>query len=131
MEIPADLQKDGRVFYLMSVDANGNIVILAGHVSEDGILTVEGNLDTDAVYQLIYEDIEDGDTLLSSFVDENGLLLDADGNAVTVDIAGQNAGFNWIPVMVTAIVFVVIFFVLLIWKRRKDEDDGKMDKKSS
>ncbi len=131
IEIPADLQKDGRVFYLMSVDANGNIVILAGHVSEDGILTVEGNLDTDAVYQLIYEDIEDGDTLLSSFVDENGLLLDADGNAVTVDIAGQNAGFNWIPVMVTAIVFVVIFFVLLIWKRRKDEDDGKMDKKSS
>ncbi len=127
VEIPSDLQKENRVFYLMRVDAEGNVIILTGEISEDGTLTVAGNgsLDSDATYQIIYEDIEDEEIPLASFLGDKGQLLDADGNAVSVETTSQSNGFNWIPVVIAAIVVVVGFFFILLWKRRKEADEEK------
>ncbi len=129
VNIPTDLQKDGRVFYLMSVDADGNVIVLPGELAEDGILTVIGSFDADTSYQIIYEDIADsesGMSMLSSYLTEDGHLLDADGNAVTIDTASQNNGANQILIMsiiVVVIVIIIGFCIFLVWKRRKHEDE--------
>ena len=126
VEIPAETQKENRTFYLMSVDAVGEVIVLEGQVSEDGILTVTGNLDENATYQIIYEDIEDSDTPLSSFVNEGGQLVDTEGNAVIVATAAEtseDAGLNWIPILIILIVVVIGFFFFLLWKRKKEEDE--------
>ena len=42
VEISTELQKEGRVFYLMSVDADGRVIVLPGELGEDGIFTTIG-----------------------------------------------------------------------------------------
>ncbi len=110
----------------MSVDAVGDVIVLEGQVSEDGILTVTGNLDEEATYQIIYEDIEDSDIPLSSFVNEGGQLVDTDGNAVIVATAtetSEDTGFSRIPILIILIIVVIGFFFILLWKRKKDESE--------
>ncbi|MDD3369353.1 MAG: hypothetical protein PHP50_10805 [Lachnospiraceae bacterium] len=51
VEIPADLLADGRTFYLVTTDSNGNVVVLLNESIENGVISVTG--DPNATYQII------------------------------------------------------------------------------
>ena len=69
VEIPSDLQKSDRNFYLMTAKDNGDIVILPNESTEENMFEANGEADTD--YQMIFED---GDTPLASMITESGVL---------------------------------------------------------
>lgn len=106
IQIPDDLKAEGRNFYLIGVDAEGNIIILPNESPEDGMLTVTGTPGT--TYQIIYED---GSTLLSGLLTEDGKLMDADGNRIQVNT--NHCFWHWI------ILMLALAGTLLILLRRK------------
>lgn len=106
LQIPDDLKAEGRNFYLIGVDAEGNIIILPNESPEDGMLTVTGTPGT--TYQIIYED---GSTLLSGLLTEDGKLMDADGNRIQVNT--NHCFWHWI------ILMLALAGTLLIPLRRK------------
>ena len=77
--IPDDIKQDGRTYYLVTVDADGNIIVLENESIVDGMLTFTG--DPNATYQIIYED---GSAYLADLIDENGYIIDKDGENVSV-----------------------------------------------
>lgn len=108
-EVPEELQKEGRTFYLMSVDEDGNVIVLTNESIVDGMLTFTG--DPDAVYQIIYED--EG-VALADMLSEDGKLLDEKGEPMTVST--NHCYFHWI-VLVLALAGILL--ALLLRKGRK------------
>ena len=106
LQIPDDLKAEGRNFYLIGVDAEGNIIILPNESPEDGMFTVTGTPGT--TYQIIYED---GSTLLSGLLTEDGKLMEADGNRIQVNT--NHCFWHWI------ILMLALAGTLLILLRRK------------
>lgn len=78
-EIPKDLIAEGRTFYLMMVDDDGNIIILENESLEDGCFTANGI--AGASYEIIYED---GKSQLADMISEDGKIVSEDGKTVTV-----------------------------------------------
>mgnify|MGYP004661339623 CR=1 FL=1 len=94
VEIPEDLRAEGRTFYLMMTDADGNIIILPNESLEDGIISVTGS--ADAVYQIIYED---GGSTLADMLTEDGKLTDANGKLLTVST--NHCLWHWLILVIT------------------------------
>ena len=80
IKIPDELVKEERIYYLVAVDDNGNIVILQNEDVTDGVLTFTGN--PNSVYQIVYED---GTAYLDDMLNENGFLVDENGDVITVN----------------------------------------------
>ena len=60
-----------------------------------------------------------------AYITEDGQLLDAEGNAVAVDIISQDSGTDWIPgliAIVAVIVIIVAFCIYIMRKRRKTSE---------
>ena len=68
-DIPDELKADNRTFYLVTVDADGNVVILQNESTEAEEFEALGEAGT--VYQLIFED---GETPLAAFISDDGIL---------------------------------------------------------
>ena len=68
-DIPDELKADNRTFYLVTVDADGNVVILQNESTEAEEFEALGEAGT--VYQLIFED---GETPLAAFISDAGIL---------------------------------------------------------
>ena len=94
VEIPEDLRAEGRTFYLMMTDADGNIIILPNESLEDGIISVTGS--ADAVYQIIYED---GGSTLADMLTEDGKLTDVNGKLLTVST--NHCLWHWLIFVIT------------------------------
>lgn len=94
VEIPEDLQKEGRTFYLIRVDEDGNVIVLENESLENGILSVTG--EPGAAYQIIYED---GGSALADFLYEDGRLSDQEGKPVTVST--NHCFWHWIILLLT------------------------------
>jgi hypothetical protein len=69
IEIPTDLQKADRSFYLMTSTDDGDIVVLPNESTEDNMFEAQGEADTD--YQMIFED---GETPLAGMITDAGVL---------------------------------------------------------
>lgn len=95
VEIPEELLEDGRTFYLVTVDSDGNVMVLSNDSMEDGIISVMG--DPNAVYQIVYED--GGDTL-TAMIGADGTLLAPDGSIVKV---GHTCFWHWLILLITVI----------------------------
>ena len=53
IDIPEEIAKEGRTYYLVTVDKDGNIVVLQNESIVNGTLTFTG--DPNATYQIVYE----------------------------------------------------------------------------
>ena len=94
VEIPEDLRVEGRTFYLMMTDADGNIIILPNESLEDGIISVAGS--ADAVYQIIYED---GGSTLADMLTEGGMLTN--GNGKVMAVSTNHCLWHWLILVIT------------------------------
>ena len=94
VKIPEDLRAEGRMFYLMMTDADGNIIILPNESLEDGIISVTGS--ADAVYQIIYED---GGSTLENMLTEGGMLINGNGKVMTVST--NHCLWHWLILVIT------------------------------
>ena len=74
-DIPDELKADNRTFYLVTVDADGNVVILQNESTEAEEFEALGEAGT--VYQLIFED---GETPLAAFISDAGILETSESN---------------------------------------------------
>ena len=111
VEIPEDLDEDERFFYIITVDDEGNIIIIIPEVTEDGKLIFTGTPGT--TYQIIYED---GEAHLANFIGENGCLVDANGNAITI---GKNHCFWHYVILLVSIAGAVLMIVFK--EKRKNQ----------
>ncbi len=119
VEVPEELQKEGRVFYLMTVDSEGDVIILPGESNGDGTFSVKGSADSNATYEIIYEDIADGEIPLTGHISEEGKLVDTDGNAVLIDTEAESEEsciWHWL-ILTIALVGIALSIVL----ERKDK----------
>ena len=103
IDIPHEIAKEGRTYYLVTVDEDGNITVLQNESIVDGLLTFTG--DPNATYQIIYED---GGTTLTSVLNEEGHLVDENGKPVTVDM---NHCFWHYLVFILSLMGVVLIFL--------------------
>ena len=94
VKIPKELQKEGRTFYLIRVDADGNVIVLQNESLEDGIFSAVG--EAGVTYQIVYED---GGSVLADMLSEDGKLTDADGKAITVST--NHCFWHWLMLLVT------------------------------
>ena len=116
--VPEELQKEGRVFYLMTVDSEGDVIILPGESNGDGTFSVKGSADSNATYEIIYEDIADGEIPLTGHISEDGKLVDTEGNVVLVDTATESEEsciWHWL-ILTIALVGIALSVVI----ERKD-----------
>ena len=111
LKIPDEFVKDGRGYYLVTVDENGNIVILQNEGIKDGVLTFTGN--PNAIYQLIYED---DNTHLVNVLNSNGYLIDEEGTVITVDT--NHCFWHYFIIVLT---LIGIAFVLFFRNKRKNQ----------
>ena len=104
IKIPDELVKEGRTYYLVTVDENGNIVVRQSDGIKDGVLTFTGN--PNSSYQIVYED---GAAYLADMLNENGYLVDENGEIITVD---TNHCFWHYIILVLALIGIAlsIFF---------------------
>ena len=104
IKIPDELVKEGRTYYLVTVDDNGNIVILQSDGIKEGVLTFTGN--PNSIYQIVYED---GAANLADMLNENGYLVDENGEVITID---TNHCFWHYIILVLALIGIAlsIFF---------------------
>ena len=110
-DIPSDLQKDGRTFYVMAVAKDGSVVIIPNESIEDGTFSFSG--DPDLTYQIIYED---GGAKLSENIGENGVLTGEDGKAVKVSTA-SGCFYHWI-ILVTGLIGIALLYIFRRKKKR-------------
>lgn len=110
LNIPEDIVADGRTFYLVTVDSEGNIVVLQNESLEDGVFSATG--DPDATYQIVYED---GESTLAELVSEDGSLMDTNGNVISVKTV-NTCFWHWI-IAVLALIGVVL--TLLARKKKQ------------
>lgn len=103
LELPEYLNAEGRNFYLITVDEEGNIVVILAEVTEDGVLVFEGN--PNATYQLVYEE---GEALLASMISEGGYLVNANGDVITV--SETHCFWHYMILVLAAIGTAVLFF---------------------
>ena len=101
LNIPEDIVADGRTFYLVTVDSEGNIVVLQNESLEDGVFSATG--DPNATYQIVYED---GESTLAELVSEEGSLMDTNGNVISVKTV-NTCFWHWI-IAVLALIGVVL-----------------------
>lgn len=101
LNIPEDIVADGRTFYLVTVDSEGNIVVLQNESLEDGVFSATG--DPNATYQIVYED---GESTLAEQVSEEGSLMDTNGNVISVKTV-NTCFWHWI-IAVLALIGVVL-----------------------
>lgn len=94
VKIPDDLLKDGRTFYLLTVDEDGNIIILENESLENGEITATGI--AGATYQIIYED---GGSTLSDHLTSDGTILSEDGKELQVST--KHCFWHWLILLVT------------------------------
>lgn len=112
VKIPDDLMAENRTFYLMTVDSEGNVIVLTNEDLEDGYICVTG--DPDAVYTILYED---GDIPLAGMIQEDGTLADENGETVTVEVVNSDGCFwHWITLVVA-----LIGAAILIMLRNKEK----------
>ena len=110
-DIPSDLKKDGRTFYVMAVAKDGSVVIIPNESIEDGTFSFSG--DPDLTYQIIYED---GGAKLSENIGENGVLTGEDGKAVKVSTA-SGCFYHWI-ILVTGLIGIALLYIFRRKKKR-------------
>ncbi len=110
LNIPEDIVADGRTFYLVTVDSEGNIVVLQNESLEDGVFSATG--DPNATYQIVYED---GESTLAEQVSEEGSLMDTNGNVISVKTV-NTCFWHWI-IAVLALIGVVL--TLLARKKKQ------------
>ena len=110
LNIPEDIVADGRTFYLVTVDSEGNIVVLQNESLEDGVFSATG--DPNATYQIVYED---GESTLAELVSEEGSLMDTNGNVISVKTV-NTCFWHWI-IAVLALIGVVL--TLLARKKKQ------------
>ena len=104
IDIPEEIAKKGRTYYLVTVDKDGNIVVLQNESIVNGTLTFTG--DPNATYQIVYED---GGATLPDVLNENGWLVDENGKSVTVDT--NHCFCHYIVLLLAAIgIFLTLFF---------------------
>lgn len=114
VEIPSDLQAEGRTFYLMAVDAEGNIIVLTNEATEDGVITVTG--DPDMTYCIIFEG---GDTPLASFLQDDGTVLNGEGEALMVGILTNYEEDCYWHYLMLLLLALGILEILMLRKNRK------------
>ena len=104
IDIPEEIAKEGRNYYLVTVDKDGNIVVLQNESIVNGTLTFTG--DPNATYQIVYED---GGATLPDVLNEKGWLVDENGKSVTVDT--NHCFLHYIVLLLAAIgIFLTLFF---------------------
>lgn len=103
LELPEYLDVEGRVFYLVTVDAEGNIVVIQTEVTEDGMLIFAGN--PNATYQLVYED---GTAHLVNLISEGGYLVNANGDIIS--ISNIHCFWHYIILVLACIGIALMFF---------------------
>ena len=109
LDIPEDLRKDGRHFYLMMVDQDGNVIVLSNESLEDGTISITG--DPNATYQLIYED---GKAVLTDMISENGMLMGANGKLIKVST--NHCFWHWLMLIVAILGLAAV----VISRKRKE-----------
>ena len=109
-DIPSDLQKDGRTFYVIAVAKDGSVVIILNESIENGTFSFSG--DPDLTYQIIYED---GGAKLSAHIGENGALTGEDGKLETVSV--NHCIFHYL-ILIIGIAGAVIIYILRRKKKR-------------
>ena len=112
IEIPNELIKDGRTYYLVAVDDKGNIVVLQSEDIKDGVLTFTGN--PNFIYQIVYED---GVSYLADKLNENGYPVDENGDVVTVEAA--NCFWHYI-ILVSALIGIVLLELTLLLEEKAE-----------
>ena len=92
---------DAGGMFLVAVDENGNIIAVPATVDKDGKLVF--NADPDLTYRLVY----DGSGTLGTLIDENGRIIDSEGNAIT---ASDKCWLHYITLL--ALLLALIYEIL-------------------
>ena len=106
IDIPAELQAEGRTFYLVGVDADGKVIVLQNQSMEDGVFSASAAPGT--VWQLVYED---GGADLTSQVSGDGTVTAENGT--TVRVSTNHCFWHWV------ILVLAVCGAALAWLLRK------------
>ncbi|MDD6844587.1 MAG: hypothetical protein PUE32_03355, partial [Clostridia bacterium] len=108
VKIPDELLASGRTFYAVTVDGDGNIIVLTNESIEEGTLTITGK--AGAYYAIVYED---GTGRLADMLTSDGKVLSPDGS--TLQIKPDKCFMHWI-ILLIALAGIILELLL---KRKK------------
>ena len=108
VKIPDELIASGRTFYAVTVDGDGNIIVLTNESIEEGTLTITGK--AGAYYAIVYED---GTGRLADMLTSDGKVLSPDGS--TLQIKPDKCFMHWI-ILLIALAGIILELLL---KRKK------------
>ncbi|MGN0339552.1 MAG: MBG domain-containing protein [Lachnospira sp.] len=108
VKIPDELLASGRTFYAVTVDGDGNIIVLTNESIEEGTLTITGK--AGAYYAIVYED---GTGRLADMLTADGKVLSSDGS--TLQIKPDKCFMHWI-ILLIALAGIILELLL---KRKK------------